>query len=84
MLGNKERMIARLITAAIVGIMLVVMMDEGCLAANWASGVVMHLSDSRSVRCELVVAVTAEILLITIFIFAETIKRMRIVALRTF
>jgi hypothetical protein len=64
--------------------MLVIMVDEGCPAANRASRIVQHLSDIRSIRCKLMIAVTAEILLITIFIFAETIKRVRIVALRTF
>jgi hypothetical protein len=76
--------IAGLITTAIVGVMLVIMVDEGCLAANGASRIVLHLLDTRSIRCELMVAVTALILLETILIFAITIKRVRIVALRTF
>jgi len=76
-------MIARLITATIVSVVFIVMMDEGCLAANRASRIVLNLSDNWTVRCELMIAVTAEILLIPIFILAETIKRYRVVALRT-
>jgi hypothetical protein len=59
MFGNKERMIARLITATIVGVVLVVVMDEGCLAAYRASRIVLHLPDIRPVRCKLVIAVAA-------------------------
>mgnify|MGYP007017343967 FL=1 len=84
MLGNKERMITRLITAAIVGVMLVIMVEERCLAANRASRIVLHLSAGRPIRCKLMIAVTALIFLETILIFAITIKRVRIVALRAF
>jgi hypothetical protein len=73
-----------LIAAPIVRIVIMIMMEERCLATYRASRIVLHLSDHRMVRCELMITVTAEIFLITLFIFAETIKRMRIVALRTF
>jgi hypothetical protein len=76
--------IATLITAAVVRVMVVVMVKEGWFATYRTSRIVLHLSDNGSIRCELMIAVTAEIFLKTVFIFAETIKRVRIVALRTF
>jgi len=82
MFSNKKGMIAGLVTATIVGIVFIVMMNEGCLATYRASRIFMNYSGTWSFRCELVITVTAEIFLITIFIFAETIKRMRIVAFR--
>jgi hypothetical protein len=75
--------IARLITTTIIGVMLVIMMDKGCLAADRASRIVQHNSEIRPFRCELMIAITALVFLITVFIFAVTIKFMRIVALRT-
>ena len=67
-------MVTGFVTAPVVGVMLVIMMDEGCLVANRASGMTLHLPDLGSIRCELMIAVTALIFLETIFIFAITIK----------
>ena len=59
MFSDKKGVITRLITAAIVGVMLVIMVDEGCLAAYRASRIFMNYSGTWSFRCELVITVTA-------------------------
>lgn len=52
-------MIAGLVTATIVGVVFIVMMNEGCLATYRASRIFMNYSGTWSFRCELVITVTA-------------------------
>jgi hypothetical protein len=81
-----ERVIALLITAAVVAVMLIVMMQEASFPADWARRVTPLTSfplRPRAFGCKLVIARPALILLIPIRISAITIKVLIVVAFRT-
>jgi len=74
---HKERVIALFVTAAVVAVMLVVVVEEAGFTAN-GTGRIFPLTicplRPRAFGCKLMMAVPAEIFLISIFIFAVTIK----------
>jgi hypothetical protein len=77
--------VALFITAPEIGIVLMIMVKKSSLGAHrtiWIFSIV-RIPLTGIVRCELMVTLTAEILLKTKFIFTVTIKRMIIVALWT-
>jgi hypothetical protein len=74
---DKERVVALFIAAAVVAVMLIVMVQKAGFSTNRAGRVAppticpLH---PRAFGCKLMTAVPAEILLISIRIFAVTIK----------
>jgi hypothetical protein len=69
--------IALFITATVVTVMFIVVMQEAGFSANWAGRIfslAICLLHPRGFGCKLMFVVTAEVLLITIRIFAVTIK----------
>ena len=77
-------MAAFFVGAGIVGVMLSVVMQEGCFPANWA-GRVIHRSCVNALRClrrPLMPTLFALILLMTMSIFSVAIKVRFVVALR--
>ena len=82
----KERMIALFVTAPIVRIMLIIVMQKACFSAHRARRIVPPTIcplRPRAFGCKLMMAFTALILLITVRILAVTIKWMIVVAFRT-
>ena len=79
----KERMVTLFVTATVVRVMLIIVMQKGNLSAHWARRILPPTIcplRPRAFGCKLMMAVPAEILLITVRIFAVTIKRMIVVA----
>lgn len=72
----EKGMIALLIAAAVVGIVFVIVMQKGCLSAHGTRRILptMLFPCSWAFGCKLMLAGSAEILLIPIGIFAVTIK----------
>jgi hypothetical protein len=74
---HKKRVIALFIAAAIVAVMFIVMVQEAGFPASWA-GRIFPLTicplRPRAFGCKLMMAVSAEIFLISMRIFAVTIK----------
>ena len=75
-------MVAVFVAAAIVAVIFVIVMQEGGLPAHRAGGVVpsarptnLPLPGLRPIRGKLVTALTAKIFLVTVRVFAVTIKR---------
>ncbi len=77
-------MIALFITTTVIRVVFIIVMKKCCFTANMATGVFRHLFRRWSIRSKLVIALTAKVLLITIFIFAIAIKRIFIIAFWTF
>lgn len=75
-------MIAFLVAAAVIGVMLVIVMNETGFPAAWANGMRMPPLRPGVIWGELMPTFTAKILLITIGIFAITIKVLKVVAFR--
>lgn len=84
-LPYKKGMVALFVSAAVVGVMLIIVMQKGSLSAHGAwrmfPPTICPLRP-RSFGCKLMMAVSAEILLVTAWIFAVTIKWMIVVAFR--
>ena len=83
-LWYEHGMAAFFVGAGIVGVMLSVVMQEGCFPANWA-GRVIHPSCVNALRCPrrpLMPTLFALILLMTMRIFSVAIKVRFVVALR--
>jgi|CZCB01.1.fsa_nt_gi hypothetical protein len=73
----KERVVTLFVAAAIVAVMLIVVVQETSFSANWAGRIfpptICPLSPG-AFGCKLMIALTAEIFLISIFISTVTIK----------
>jgi hypothetical protein len=70
-------MVALFVTATVVGIMLIIVMQKGSFSAHGARRMLPPTIcplRPRPFGCKLMMAVPAEILLITVRIFAVTIK----------
>ena len=83
-LWYEHGMAAFFVAAGIVGVMLSVVMQEGCFPANWA-GWVMHRScvnTLRGLRRPLMPTLLTLVLLMTMRIFSVAIKVRSVVALR--
>ena len=83
-LWYEHGMAAFFVAAGIVGVMLSVVMQEGCFPANWA-GWVMHRScvnTLRGLRRPLMPTLLTPVLLMTMRIFSVAIKVRSVVALR--
>lgn len=81
----KKGMVALFVSAAVVWVMLIIVMQKGSLSAHGARRMfplTICPLRPRSFGCKLMMAVSAEILLVTIWIFAVTIKWMIVVAFR--
>ncbi|SDX86315.1 hypothetical protein SAMN05660923_03069 [Tepidimicrobium xylanilyticum] len=76
-------MITFLITTMIIRVIFIIMMKKCCFTTNRATRVFRFLFRCWSIRSKLVITLTAKVLLITIFIFAITIKRFFIIAFWT-
>ena len=83
-LWYEHGMAAFFVGAGIVGVMLSVVMQEGCFPANWASRVILRsgVNALRCLRRPLMSALFALILLMTMSIFSVAIKVRFVVALR--
>ena len=77
-------MIALFITTTVIRVVFIIVMKKCCFTANRTTGVFRHLFRHWSIRSKLVIALTAKVLLITIFIFTIAIKRIFIVAFWAF
>lgn len=82
----KKGMVALFVSAAVVGVMLIIVMQKGSLSAHRARRMfppTICPLRPQSIGCKLMLAGSAEILLIPIGIFAVTIKWMIVVAFWT-
>lgn len=84
-LWYKQRVVALLVTAAIVTVMLPVVMQESGFSADWTGRVILrsNIAAFRGVRCPLVSALLAQVLLVPMCIFPVAIKVSLVVALWT-
>lgn len=76
-LPYKKGMVALFVSAAVVLVMLIIVMQKGSLSAHGARRMfppTISPLRPRSFGCKLMMAVSAEILLVTTKIFAVTIK----------
>jgi len=67
-------MITLFVTTSKIRVIIIIVVKKSCLTTNRATRVILHLFRNWTIGCELMIAVTAEIFLMTIFIFAITIK----------
>ena len=83
-LWYEHGMAAFFVGAGIVGVMLSVVMQEGCFPANWAGRVILRsgINTFGGIRRPLISALFALILLMTMSIFSVAIKVRFVVALR--
>lgn len=83
-LWYEHGMAAFFVGAGIVGVMFSVVMQEGCFPANWAGRVILRsgINTFGGIRCPLMSALFALILLMTMSIFSVAIKVRFVVALR--
>ena len=83
-LRYKHGMVALLVTAAVVAVVLHIMVQESCLAANRTGRIALRSSINtlRRFRCPLIPTLLATILLMSMRIFSVAIKIRFVVALR--
>lgn len=81
-LWHEQRMVALLVTAAVVAVMLLIVVQEGSLSADWTDGVFRIALLGRCFRCPLKAALLTPVLLVSMKIFSEAIKVRFVVALR--
>src|SRR5690554_291146 len=77
-------MVTFLITTTVIRVIFIIVMKKRCFTTNRTTRIFGHFFRHWSIRSKLVIALTAKVLLITIFIFAIAIKRIFIVAFWAF